>query len=102
MPKVNAFDVLKQMCDDNCQSFKLFGGSNLKSAVSGKQWGSVTIAVDNQTVLDILNNENKIVFKLLVYSFNDYKAAEQKLLSEVKDNPMCTCIDDIDKAEGTK
>jgi len=81
--KVNAFDVLKQMCNDDCKSLKLFGGSNLKSAATGKQWGNITIAVDNQTVLDLLDDDNKIVFKLLVYSFNDYKASEEKLLSEV-------------------
>lgn len=82
MNKVNSFDVLKKMCLDNEQTFKMFpGDTNFIEAKTGKDgWGKVVMAVDNGTIEELFLNGKKVC-ALMFYDMDKYKETEQKILN---------------------
>jgi len=79
MNKPSAFDVLNEMSRRNMKSLKGFGLSNIISVRAGKQRGSITIMVDNETATKIMLQE-PIKFMLIVADADDYKKVENELV----------------------
>lgn len=82
--EVNAFDVLKTMSLRNMKIKAFHASTNLKSANSGKSgWGSITLAVDNQTIMDLLNN-TPLICMLIVADGNEFDIVKDELAREAQ------------------
>ena len=66
---VSKFDVLKEMSKQN-KDIRLFPSGNLKNVKTGKDgWGSVEMAIDNQTaqrIMDFSDKERIMYFFMFV------------------------------------
>lgn len=78
---VNNFDVLKTMAERNLK-IKSFPLSNVTNARIGKEHGSVTIMVDNQTVSDFIA-ERPMVFALIVADADEFENIKAELSARV-------------------
>jgi hypothetical protein len=76
---MNNFDVLKKMSEENYESFKMFSGdTNLVNASIGTNgWGSITMAVDNATVMQMMNKEH-IFIGMFVYNLDEFDRIKEK------------------------
>ncbi len=85
MKKVNSFDILKAMSDNDEKTFKLFpGDTNFIEAKTGKNgWGKVVIAVDNKTIEDLFLLDRQTVCALIFYNMDKYQEFEQKILNKI-------------------
>ena len=57
--EVNKFDVLKVMSARNLD-IRGFPLNNIKSVNTGKKWGSITLAINNETVRDLMMNKHLV------------------------------------------
>lgn len=78
---VNNFDVLKTMAEREMK-IKSFPLSNVTNARIGKEHGSVTIMVDNQTVSDFMAG-NPMVFALIVADASEFDKVKAELNARV-------------------
>lgn len=62
--KINNFDVLKTMAERNMK-IKSFPASNVTNISAGKEYGRVTILIDNETAGKLMASD-PIVFSLIV------------------------------------
>lgn len=75
---VNNFDVLKTMAEREMK-IKSFPLSNVTNARIGKEHGSLTIMVDNQTVSDFMAAK-PMVFALIVADANEFESIKAELI----------------------
>ncbi len=67
---MNNFEVLDKMCERNDKSIKMFPKCNIKSMRTGKDgFGSVTVAIDNESIHNLLNGSNHNL-AVLVYDLS--------------------------------
>lgn len=78
---VNNFDVLKTMAEREMK-IKSFPLSNVTNARIGKEHGSVTIMVDNQTVSDFMAAK-PMVFALIVADASEFDKVKAELSARV-------------------
>ena len=73
---ISAFEVFNKISVDDNKNLKFFSiNDNFKSAKSGKNgWGSIEIAVDNASVVNLME-EVPMVGGLLIVPKEDYEAA---------------------------
>ncbi len=74
------FDVLREMVNRN-MDIKGYPADNIKDLRTGKQWGQITIAVDNETVARMLWGES-FVFMLLVANGKQFDELAKELAGE--------------------
>ena len=74
---VNNFDVLKTMAGRNLK-IKSFPLSNVTNARIGKEHGSLTIMVDNQTVSDFMAAK-PMVLALIVADADEFESIKAEL-----------------------
>ncbi len=79
--KVNNFDVLKTMAERELK-IKSFPLSNVTNARIGKEHGSITIMVDNQTVFDFIAG-NPMIFALIVADASEFEKIKAELSARV-------------------
>ena len=79
--KVNNFDVLKTMAERELK-IKSFPLSNVTNARIGKEHGSITIMVDNQTVSDFMIG-NPMVFALIIADASEFEKTKAELSARV-------------------
>lgn len=83
--KVNNFDVLKEMCNRNSQSFHLYTGDNVQQVLTGsKGWGSVKIAISFEDACKIALNE-KVAVCLLIWNTGEFNKIRAEM--EGKNDP---------------
>lgn len=81
MKRVGTFGIFERMSQKNNKNLKLSPLSNLKSACSGKDgWGSVTIAMPNEVITNLLINPDFYVGGLLICDRKEFEI--EKALSE--------------------
>lgn len=88
MKKINSFDVLKTLAEQNVPSFKLFPSGNVTDLRVGKDgWGKVTFALDNATVQKLLNDtmgtKQTIAAVVLVWDVADFEHVKSELETRV-------------------
>lgn len=83
--KVSAFDVFNKMCDldPEGKAMKAFmSPNNFKGANTGKNgWGTIKMAVDNQTILDLALENKHIKLVLFAYDCDEFTRVKQLLES---------------------
>ena len=83
--KVSAFDVFNKMCDadPDGKALKAFmSPNNFKGANTGKSgWGTVKMAVDNQTIIDFGISDKHIKLVLFAYDCDEFARVKQLLES---------------------
>jgi hypothetical protein len=76
----NSFDVLKKMSADN-MDIKIAPAENFKRAQTGKKgWGELTIAVDNETLMN-LNMTKNYTLCLLVYNVKEFATVQKNCVN---------------------
>lgn len=74
---INNFDVLKTMCDRN-MNIRAFPASNITYVKTGKQFGSITMNVDNETATKIMNG-TPIIFSLIIADVTEFDKVKKEL-----------------------
>jgi hypothetical protein len=87
---IDIFDIFRKLSDDNNPNFKAYTGhTNLNGAEidSGQRegWGSISLAVDNDTVREICEDDNT-TYILLVYKIRDVLEAQKALVEKGGNN----------------
>jgi hypothetical protein len=87
---IDIFDIFRKLSDDNNPDFKAYTGqTNLNGAeIDGGQkegWGSISLAVDSDTVREICEDDNTTCI-LLVYKIRDVLEAQKELTEKGEGN----------------
>ena len=80
--KANSFDILKTMGERNLDIRGFSIADNLKRVQSGKQWGEVVIAVNNQTAQELMIGDKKLLGMLIVADREQFDQIKKELESE--------------------
>lgn len=86
MDKIGTFGIFERMSQKNNKELKVSPLSNVKSACSGKNgWGSVTIAVPNEVITNLLINPDFYVGGLIICDRKEFEKEKSLLESEVSE-----------------
>lgn len=86
MDKIGTFGIFERMSQKSNKELKVSPLSNVKSACSGKNgWGSVTIAVPNEVITNLLINPDFYVGELIICDRKEFKKEKSLLESEASE-----------------